>query len=272
MGKRSRGSSTSHRRQESDDSLSDDQRASPRPAKLSAVVAGDAPPASAPCVIQCSLAPHRDPLGFPSVADFELHYAKEHSNRCLACGKNFPTTHFLALHTDENHNAFRQALQAKGEKTYACFVEDCPKSCSSLHKRRLHLIDKHLFPRNYHFRIVDSGIDKSISMLHDGRRRRVSTTADQSHAGGQQGRGSKLEGDTQLQKMRTIIDNTPATATATATPRPEARAPAPTERSSSQSGHHVSDTSMNELNQSMAALRFVPQSVANRQRNKPRPP
>lgn len=268
MGKRSRGPPASYRRQESDDSLSDDERASPRPAKLiSAVVVGDAPPAAAPCVIQCSLAPHRDPLGFPSVADFELHYAKEHSNRCLACGKNFPTAHFLALHTDENHNAFRQALQAKGEKTYACFVEDCPKSCSSPHKRRLHLIDKHLFPRNYHFRIVDSGIDKSISMLHDGRRRRVSTTADQSHAGGQQSRGPKLEGDTQLQKMRTIIDNT----TATATPSPEARAPTPNERPSSQSSHHVSDISMNELDQSMAALRFVPPSVASRQRNKPRP-
>ncbi|RVX68115.1 hypothetical protein B0A52_08256 [Exophiala mesophila] len=251
---------------ESDDNLSTDEGPSPRPAKLGAFVDDDAAPAAAPCIIQCSLAPHRDPLGFASAADFELHYAKEHSNRCLACGKNFPTAHFLALHTDENHNAFRQALQAKGEKTYACFVEDCPKSCSSPQKRRLHLIDKHLFPKNYNFRIVDSGIDKSISMLRDGRRRRVSTTADQLYARIQPGRDFKADRDIQVEKKGTAIDNTAASATG----HPEARSANPTERPGSKSTHHVSDASMNDLDQSMAALRFVPPSVTSRQQNNPR--
>lgn len=47
-------------------------------------------------------------------------------------------------------------------------------------KRRLHLIDKHGYPRNYDFRIVETGLGDRISLLRgkpaksSGRRRRVS--------------------------------------------------------------------------------------------------
>jgi hypothetical protein len=97
--------------------------------------------------MRCSLPPHKHALEFQSHEDYEVHYLKEHTNRCSSCGKNFPTAHFLGLHIEENHNALRETLQAKGEKTYACFVEDCDRKCSTPQKRRLHLIDKHGFPK-----------------------------------------------------------------------------------------------------------------------------
>ena len=127
--------------------------------------------------MQCSLPPHRL-LSFPTIEAFELHYAKDHCNRCTSCGNNLPSPHFLALHIDENHNPLREELEAKGEKTYGCFVEDCDKKCSTPQKRRLHLIDKHAFPKIYKFRVVDKGIDHASSMLQESKshRRRVSTT------------------------------------------------------------------------------------------------
>ena len=105
------------------------------------------PPAPKPTVMRCSLPPHKEALEFQFHEDYEVHYLKEHTNRCSSCGKNFPTAHFLELHIEENHNALRETLQAKGERTYACFVEDCERKCSTPQKRRLHLIDKHGFPK-----------------------------------------------------------------------------------------------------------------------------
>ena len=98
-------------------------------------------------VMQCSLPPHKDHPEFGSYSEYEVHYVKEHTNRCAQCGKNFPSAYFLGLHIEENHNALREALQARGEKTYGCFVEDCERKCSTPQKRRLHLIDKHGFPK-----------------------------------------------------------------------------------------------------------------------------
>lgn len=105
--------------------------------------------ASAPetTVMRCSLPPHQTALTFQSQEKYEVHYLKEHTNRCASCGKNFPTAHVLGLHIEENHDALRETRQAKGEKTYACLVEDCDRYCSTPQKRRLHLIDKHGFPR-----------------------------------------------------------------------------------------------------------------------------
>ncbi len=104
-------------------------------------------PAPHSAVMKCSLPLHKDAIEFQSQEDYEVHYLKEHTNRCSSCGKNFPTAHFLGLHIEENHNALRETLQAKGEKTYGCFVEDCDRKCSTPQKRRLHLIDKHGFPK-----------------------------------------------------------------------------------------------------------------------------
>ncbi|EXJ75572.1 uncharacterized protein A1O5_00078 [Cladophialophora psammophila CBS 110553] len=250
MVKRSRESSTFSSSSDTASSLAQESP-SPRPAKLSAVATAATLPAKP--VMQCSLPPHRETLDFASIDDFEVHYAKDHSNRCTSCGKNFPTAHFLGLHIDENHNTFREALQAKGEKTYACFVEACDRKCSTPQKRRLHLIDKHLFPKIYNFRIVDTGIDKSTSMLHESRRRRVSTNVDQGANSGHRRQHSRMESRR----------------------NPAAVSPDQKENQDRNGEHslestkEVSDAVINDLESSLSALRFVPPSVAHRQRNKP---
>lgn len=68
-------------------------------------------------VMRCSLPPHRETLSFASYADYEVHYRQAHMNRCVECGKNFPTDLFLNLHIEENHDPLTAARRERGEKT-----------------------------------------------------------------------------------------------------------------------------------------------------------
>ncbi|RMD42900.1 hypothetical protein DV735_g2204, partial [Chaetothyriales sp. CBS 134920] len=193
--------------------------------------------------MQCSLPPHTAALSFTSIEAFEAHYAKEHSSRCARCQKNFPSAHLLGLHLDEQHNPLRSEREAKGEKTYGCFVEGCDKLCSSRQKRRLHLIDKHAFPRLYNFRVVETGIDKSNSMLllpPQGGRRRLSTPRSPADTPLRYPAAAR---PSQLTEKPILKSNT---ATAAATPVATSVVP----------------DAVDELAQSMSALQFVPPSVA----------
>ncbi|KAF2024156.1 hypothetical protein EK21DRAFT_104874 [Setomelanomma holmii] len=129
-----------------------------------------------PAVMRCSLPPHQ-PLSFDSFEAYDVHYQKTHTNRCSECQKNFPDEHFLHLHIAENHDPINAAKRDHGEKTYACLVPDCDRFCSTPQKRRLHCIDKHQFPRNYDFFIVNDGIDRRSSMLRPPHRRRSSAVS-----------------------------------------------------------------------------------------------
>lgn len=71
--------------------------------------------------MRCSLPPHRETLSFTSYADYEVHYRQAHVNRCVECGRNFPTGRFLDLHIEENHDPLIAAKKDRGEKT-VCFV------------------------------------------------------------------------------------------------------------------------------------------------------
>lgn len=218
-------------------------------------------------VMQCTLAPHKETLCFDSQEEYELHYAKEHTNRCATCSKNFPTARFLELHIEENHNSLREALAARGEKTYGCFVEGCDRKCSTPQKRRLHLIDKHMFPRSYNFRVVDQGIDKASSMLREGRRRRVSIAND-IHQDGRHRR----QASTQLHNQPADVGEG------------DSHLNGPSDKSKGSSAdieHHKSDkpsfaikldetskdpdADLDGITRSMSALRFVPASVLRKQ-------
>lgn len=118
-------------------------------------------------IMRCLLPPHK-PLSFTSYEDYETHYNSAHIHRCSECHRNFPDAHFLDLHISENHDPIVAAKRAKGEKTYTCFVKDCEKVCSDWRKRRSHLVDKHGFPKNYDFLVVDSGLDGKWNMLRLG--------------------------------------------------------------------------------------------------------
>ncbi|KAI5294767.1 hypothetical protein KEM52_003229, partial [Ascosphaera acerosa] len=107
----------------------------------------DVPAGDEAVVMRCTLPPHCAAVPFASYDDYEVHYAQQHVNRCAQCGRNFPTAHYLALHIEGNHDALVVARRARGEKTFRCFVEGCEKVCATAQKRRLHLVDKHAFPR-----------------------------------------------------------------------------------------------------------------------------
>ncbi|KAH8821667.1 hypothetical protein F5884DRAFT_817060 [Xylogone sp. PMI_703] len=127
--------------------------------------------------MRCSLPPHRDMFSFTSYEDYEVHYNKFHVNRCVECHKNFPTNHFLNLHIEESHDPLILVRRERGDKTYSCYVEDCDRKFSAPAKRRMHLIDKHFFPKDYNFFVTVDGIDKQSSMLQLGRHRRRSSAA-----------------------------------------------------------------------------------------------
>ncbi|PLB51864.1 hypothetical protein P170DRAFT_401507 [Aspergillus steynii IBT 23096] len=190
-------------------------------------------------VMRCSLPPHRGALSFASYEDYEVHYLQTHVNRCAECGKNFPTGHFLSLHIEENHDPLTAAKRDRGDKTYGCFIEDCEKKCSTPQKRRMHLTDKHMFPKTYNFYIVNDGIDKSTSLLRPTTqpRHRIPNTP----TSPQEGR---------LRYRKTSVSNSDPSSEPTS-----AQNIAPQQKS---------ETDVSQLERSMSALRFVPASVTQR--------
>lgn len=248
----------------SDSADEDDSAEDTRITKISALATSQT--SEAPPVMQCSLPPHTQSVHFPSIEAFEVHYLKDHSNRCASCTKNFPSAHFLSLHIDEYHNPLRAELEAKGEKTYACFVEDCEKLCSTPQKRRLQLIDKHLFPKSYNFRVTEYGIDKRTSMLMEkSHRRRVSTTTAPADGITRHRRSSS-----QQMTLATLPDT--AEAPSTSGKHASAGSIAASKKAAaatvSTTGPRATDDSLGDLTDSLAALRFVPPSVRRQQSKK----
>lgn len=201
--------------------------------------------------MQCLLPPH-GPLSFDSTDDFDVHYTKDHTNRCSSCGRNFPSAHYLALHIDENHNPVREAIAASGERTYACFIEDCDRKCSTPQKRRLHLIDKHMFPKAYNFRIIDQGIDGTSSLLVTGQRRRLSTSTQSGHQRQSSMLTPALSSNASVAGSSNPIGSGYNTSSSVPLQDPKSSV----------------DVKVDDLEKSMAALRFVPPSVQARQRLK----
>ncbi|KAL2067995.1 hypothetical protein VTL71DRAFT_16093 [Oculimacula yallundae] len=193
--------------------------------------------------MRCSLPPHRGTLTFASFEEYDVHYAKTHTNRCLECRKNFPTEHFLNLHIEENHDAMISVLKERGEKTYSCFVEDCDKKCSTPQKRRMHLVDKHMFPKDYDFYVVNDGIDRRSSMLRSGKHRRRSSAAQYMTETERNRRRSSA-----IQPASTENGNGEERESPDASPVGSPASP-------------KEDTDMDEISGAMSALKFVPPSV-----------
>ncbi|GAO19609.1 hypothetical protein UVI_02063830 [Ustilaginoidea virens] len=128
--------------------------------------------------MRCSFPPHKEPLFFQSYQEYECHYNMFHTNRCLGCRKNFPSEHLLGVHIEECHDPLVKVRREKGEHTYSCFVEGCERKCLTHQKRRLHMIDKHMYPKNFFFGVTKEGIDGKRSLLVEtGHRRRTSSAA-----------------------------------------------------------------------------------------------
>ncbi|KAF1811431.1 hypothetical protein P152DRAFT_399045 [Eremomyces bilateralis CBS 781.70] len=227
--------------------------------------------------MKCFLPPHR-PLTFQTYEEYELHYTQAHRHRCAECMKNLPSDRYLELHIAENHNPINQARKERGESIYQCFVEGCDKVVETWWKRRLHCIDKHQYPRNYDFFIVNDGIDRRHSMLQPEwvtRRKLGEQQAKTSPSGSQRVVAAKNEGKrailpgqsvsnaksprkSQGDNQKGAVDNDESD-----TDVVEADGDEMNEDYDFDQGNNndVKDDAMTDLTTSMSSLKFVPRNI-----------
>lgn len=115
-------------------------------------------------------------LEFSNITAYEYHYESKHANVCSICQKIFPGAEWLKLHLDELHNVLLKLQKERGGKIvsliiylymcvdlsffflkHKCYVETCSKYFSTPKMRRLHLIDKHKYPKHFPFDLVFTG-------------------------------------------------------------------------------------------------------------------
>ncbi|KXX80472.1 hypothetical protein MMYC01_202461 [Madurella mycetomatis] len=193
--------------------------------------------------MRCSLPPHKESLVFSSYGEYETHYKNQHTNRCAQCRKNFPSAHLLGLHIEETHDAFVLVKRERGERTYSCFVENCERKCSTPQKRKMHLIDKHMYPKNFFFAVTRDGIDGRRSLLLEGGHRRRRSSA-----------------------IAVPRPKEPSKEERHKPPAADEKSEAPTDDhmtvdSGRQSPEQQADHEMEDLSTAMSALKFVPLSV-----------
>ncbi|KAK3813865.1 MAG: hypothetical protein J3R72DRAFT_348610, partial [Linnemannia gamsii] len=95
---------------------------------------------------------------FSSTAVYEHHFDTNHRHICQTCRKAFPGEKWLVLHIREIHDVLVRIQRERGERTYQCYVDGCDRACSTPQKRRMHLIDKHQYPKHFNFSIVVTGV------------------------------------------------------------------------------------------------------------------
>ncbi|ROT38504.1 hypothetical protein SODALDRAFT_278025 [Sodiomyces alkalinus F11] len=207
--------------------------------------------------MKCYLPGHQEGMAFGSYDEYQSHYHKAHTNRCLECRSNFPSAHLLSIHIEECHDSFAAVRRDRGEHTYSCFVEGCERKCLTPQKRRLHLIDKHMYPRNFYFAVTKTGIDGRRSLLVDGnhgkgRRRGASTTSktDVKATRHARRRSSQTDGSPSQNGSPGRAKNGDTTAPPGADNKMDTGGPA-----------SKVDTEMEGLAGAMAALQFVPYSI-----------
>lgn len=202
-------------------------------------------PEKSKSAFQCLLPPHKL-MTFTTYPDYEAHYNASHTNRCKQCRKNFPTSHFLQLHLSENHDPIVAVKRERGDKTFACFLEDCDKVCVDWKKRRSHLVDKHHYPKNYDFLVVNNGIDGKWTMLRRG------IDSDGHRKSSRERRGSSATQTTQMTDATSASQQTEETV-----PDESPVESQPMEVSQAQKD----DPALDAVTKSMSSLQFVPRSI-----------
>ncbi|KAF4991077.1 hypothetical protein FDECE_14162 [Fusarium decemcellulare] len=200
--------------------------------------------------MRCTLPPHREPLAFKTYDEYEVHYNKSHTNRCLECRKNFPSQHLLNVHIEEYHDPLAIVKREKGEHTYSCFVEGCERKCMTHQKRRLHLIDKHMYPKNFFFAVTRDGIDGRRSLLNDGSHHRRRSSTNSQTTKGSRRRASILEAEGAKSQSQQEPKSQQS-------PKPQTTQNV----EKKQDSDGARDTDMADLAGAMSSLSFVPPSV-----------
>lgn len=75
------------------------------------------PAPSSKFTMKCYLPGHHEGMVFSSYDEYQSHYHKAHTNRCLECRSNFPSAHLLSLHIEECHDSFAAVRRDRGEHT-----------------------------------------------------------------------------------------------------------------------------------------------------------
>ena len=134
-------------------------------------------------------------------------------------------------------------------------MDDCDKICSTPQKRRMHLIDKHMFPKNYEFLVVNLGIDKRSSMLRS-RRQRPGSISSEIFSYNQQANGGLRSSDTEQPILEIRSSGNQLSAL------PLVEKPVLSQAASPSSGpSKSSQADFEDLTTKMSALKFVPPSV-----------
>lgn len=126
-------------------------------------------------------------------------------------------------------------------------MEGCERKCRTPQKRRMHLIDKHMYPKNFFFAVTRDGIDGRRSMLLEGghQRRRSSTTTMQTR------RESIPESSKSGYREPETEPHMPASGSA----------PEPTSKADEQTSQQHPDVEMDDLVGAMSSLQFIPRGV-----------
>ncbi|CRK21722.1 hypothetical protein BN1723_012444 [Verticillium longisporum] len=199
-------------------------------------------------IMRCHLPGHKDGMAFRSYDEYQSHYHKAHTNRCLECRKNFPSSHLLSVHIEECHDSFVAVKRERGEHTFSCFVEGCERKCMTHQKRRMHLIDKHMYPKNFFFAVTKAGIDgRSSLLIEEGHHRRRSSVGNPNNAKSLRRRSGQQEPTTSPGEAGQSTAGGAKTTQAKAQPT---------------TGHSERpDTDMEDLAGAMSSLQFIPNAV-----------
>jgi hypothetical protein len=115
----------------------------------------------------------------------------------------------------------------------------------------MHLIDKHMFPKDYDFYVVNDGIDQRSSMLRSGRHRRRSSAVQH-----------KADIEDKARRRASTIEDTPgAIGDANRSGSHENKQQTDVSAETATTPAAKLDVEMDDLTGAISALKFVPPSV-----------
>ena len=115
-------------------------------------------------------------------------------------------------------------------------------------KRRMHLIDKHMYPKNFFFAVTRDGIDGRRSLLNDGSHHRRRSSTNSQVTKGSRRRASLLEAEGANSQQEPKSPKTP-------------KSPKAQKEEKKPDSDKSPDTEMADLAGAMSSLSFVPPSI-----------
>ncbi|CAG9532463.1 unnamed protein product [Cercopithifilaria johnstoni] len=84
-------------------------------------------------------------MSFDSVATFEDHYERCHRHQCAICGRQFPNTHCLEIHVDENHCSIFKIKRDRNPTValFRCYEASCFQTYVNPEERNCHSEEVH---------------------------------------------------------------------------------------------------------------------------------